>query len=66
MLGEVDLTHSTGADHPLNDVTSEDVTVVERHVPKPTNRHGRAANSAGEEPFPSMKQRVTDSTGRIE
>jgi len=31
MLGEVDLAHPTGADHPLDDVTSEDVTVVERH-----------------------------------
>jgi hypothetical protein len=49
MLGEVNLTHTTSAEQALNNVASEDVTVVERHVPKPTNRHGRRANSADEQ-----------------
>ena len=39
MLGEVDLTHTTSAEQALNHVASEDVTVVQRHVRKPTNRY---------------------------
>src|ERR1700754_1195076 len=31
VLGEVDLTHTTGSEQPLNDVASENLTVVERH-----------------------------------
>ena len=48
MLDEVNVTHTTSAEQALNDVASEDLTVVERHVRKPTNRHGRGANSADE------------------
>jgi hypothetical protein len=46
MLGEVNLARTTSAEQALNDVTSEDLAVVERHARKPTNRHGRGANSA--------------------
>jgi hypothetical protein len=49
MLGEVNLTHATSAEQALNNVASEDLTVVERHARKPTNRHGRGANSADEQ-----------------
>jgi len=49
MLDEVDLTHTTGAEQALNNVASEDFTVVERHARKPTNRHGQGANCRDEE-----------------
>jgi hypothetical protein len=32
MLDEVNLTHTTSAEQALNNVASEDFTVVERHV----------------------------------
>ena len=38
MLDEINLTHPTGAEEPLNGVTGENVTVVERHDQKPTKR----------------------------
>ncbi len=39
MLGEVDLTHPTGAEQPLDHVAGEFLAVVQRHVQEPTNRH---------------------------
>jgi hypothetical protein len=49
MLGEVNLTHTTSAEQALNNVASEDFTVVERHARKPTNRHTEGANCGDEE-----------------
>src|SRR5882757_9533921 len=48
MLGEVNLAHSTRAEHPLNHVAGEGLTVVQRHAREPTNRHGYGANSGDE------------------
>jgi hypothetical protein len=39
MLGEVNLTHTSSSEQPLNDVSGEDLTVVQRHIQKPTNWH---------------------------
>ena len=39
MLGEINLAHSTRAEQPLNHIPGEDLTAVQRHVRKPTNRH---------------------------
>ena len=49
MLGEVNLAHTSSAEQALNNVTSEDLTVLERHARKPTNPHGREANPADEQ-----------------
>ncbi len=45
MLGEVNLTHTTSAEQALNNVASEDLTVVQRHVRKPTNDKADAYKS---------------------
>jgi len=39
MLGEVNLTHTTSSEQPLNGVSGEDLAVVQRHIQKPTNWH---------------------------
>ena len=45
MLDEVNLTHPTGAEQPLDHVAGEFLTGVQRHVQEPTNQHrvGRVA-----------------------
>ena len=45
MLGEVDLAHPTGAEQPLDHVAGEDLTAVQRHARKPTNRHASRQKS---------------------
>jgi hypothetical protein len=47
MLGEVNLTHTTSAEQALNDVAGEDLTVVQRHVRKPTNDKPNAYKERG-------------------
>jgi hypothetical protein len=47
MLGEVNLTHTTSAEQALNNVASEDLTVVQRHVRKPTNDKANAYKERG-------------------
>src|SRR5262249_8992067 len=46
MLGEVDLAHSTNAEQPLDHISGENLTAVQRHVGKPTNWDKADANSA--------------------
>ena len=47
MLGEVNLTHATSAEQALNNVAGEDLTVVQRHVRKPTNDNANADKERG-------------------
>jgi hypothetical protein len=47
MLGEVNLTHTTSAEQALNNVAGEDLTVVQRHVRKPTNDKANAYKEHG-------------------
>jgi hypothetical protein len=47
MLGEVNLAHTTSAEQALNNVAGEDLTVVQRHVRKPTNDKANAYTERG-------------------
>lgn len=58
MLGEVNLTHTTSAEQALNNVASEDLTVVQRHVRKPTNDKANADKERGH-------QKAKDSEGML-
>ena len=58
MLGEVNLTHTTSAEQALNDVAGEDLTVVQRHVRKPTNDKANAYKEHGH-------QKAKDSEGML-
>ena len=58
MLGEVNLTHTTSAEQALNDVAGEDLTVVQRHVRKPTNDTANAYKERGH-------QKAKDSEGDV-
>src|SRR5688572_14862844 len=58
MLGEVNLTHTTSAEQALNNVASEDLTVVQRHVRKPTNDKANAYKERGH-------QKAKDSEGML-
>ena len=58
MLGEVNLTHTTSAEQALNDVAGEDLTVVQRHVRKPTNDKANAYKERGH-------QKANDSEGML-
>ena len=58
MLGEVNLTHTTSAEQALNNVASEDLTVVQRHARKPTNDKANAYKERGH-------QKAKDSEGML-
>ena len=58
MLGEVNLTHTTSAEQALNNVAGEDLTVVQRHVRKPTNDKANAYKERGH-------QKAKDSEGML-
>jgi hypothetical protein len=62
MLGEVNLTHSTSAEQALNNVASEDLTVVQRHVRKPTNDKANACKERGHQ-TPLDTRRTADRCG---
>ena len=59
MLGEVNLTHTTSAEQALNNVASEDLTVVQRHVRKPTNDKANAYKERGHQ-TPLATRRTAD------